>query len=161
MDDIKAPKFGSVHHCPHHPINTIWYWCESCCICRSILSQDGGVLSKLNEEPRTRFDASDPDYDNAARPGECINSDSRSHLQSLYYEGALSPSVHGKSKRDRRRQKANLKFPPAYPRKGSDTNLSSFTGRSLSIEREGLATIGRTISGAKTCNSSGFPWRAI
>ena len=127
-NESKSSKSNANSICPHHPMSVLWYWGSRCAICRT----QSDELSSLR----------------------IITGSSESRVRSV--EASLSfPSfdIPQASRRDRRRSRAVSKFPYTYPRKGSDTNPNSLTGRILSIYREGLSTIGRTFTPAST------PWK--
>jgi hypothetical protein len=110
--------------CPHHPSTVLWYWVSRCKLCQNRMA--GSAATPLI--------------------------DPTSHMRE---QSADAPSISTPptSRRDRRRYRAASKHPYTYPRKGSDTNPNSLTGRVLSIYREGLSTIGRTFTPAPT------PWK--
>jgi hypothetical protein len=163
MDTHKSTRC-KIHmpYCPEHPSNVQWFWKKSCEVCNNIEDIKSGGPLNTPERLAARTDPdSDPDHHYARRPRICVDSSSAEMLTRVIGRDAMAPILREISKRDRRRRKAGLKYPYTFPRRGSDTNTSSFTGRALSIQREGLSSIGRTVSGAKTCNSSGFPWKSI
>jgi hypothetical protein len=162
MDPVKQKNsLNDVLYCPHHPRSVVWYWRKSCDICKIIsLSLDGEITPVEVQVSRVETNGH-PDYRHARWPHVCIYSRSTETLSPQSCSGAPLSRHRSLSKRERRREKAGLKYPYTFPRKGSDTNLFSLTGKVLSIQREGLASLGRTVTGIKTCNSSGFPWKSI
>ena len=122
------------HTCPHHPSTALWYWAPKCAQCSHSVCPDV------------------PDYRFARWPLNGVYSTSVKSLPPISNEDT-KPSLE--SRGSRRRRSLASKYPYTYPRKGSDTNPSTLTGRVLSIYREGLSTIGRRFIVIPTS----IPWK--
>lgn len=125
---------STLHGCPHHPSSAMWYWKSKCLQCSRKAPSD------VSEYRFARWPLNDS------------YSVSLNSLPPTSNEGLETPSL---TRRERRRSLAASKYPYTYPRKGSDTNPSTLSGRVLSIYREGLSTIGRTF----TMIPSATPWK--
>ena len=170
-----------VQFCPHHPSNTAWWWKTKCPVCASIhnsyitkvssspslsdsiplstMSAAMGGLPATQGVEANEINPKDyhPDYRFTQWPNVSAYAVSRFRMPPDDADtGCGQPRI---SKRDRRHAKAALKYPARFPRKGSDTNPGTFTGKMLLIQREGLGAIGRTIEGSKTTNASGDSWK--
>ena len=132
--DLCLTHDSTVHGCPHHPSSVSWYWGSKCSQCSGSIAPD------------------DSEYRFARWPRNDCYSLSLNRLPPVSNEG---PKTEPATRRQRRRSIAAHKYPYTYPRKGSDTNPSTLTGRVLSIYREGLSTIGRTFSVSPTST----PWK--
>lgn len=162
-------------YCPHHPRNVCYRWLARCKVCRiihtSLMAQKDAARNNVNPESfplengpcngeNLHYNPLDyhPGYRFSRWPHVSAFCVSTEKLPPLEAEG-LSPVDFKLSKRERRRIKAERKYPQRLPRKGSDTNPLTFTGKVLLIRKEGLATIGRSIEGSKSTNASGQSWK--
>ena len=132
--EVQLTRESSVHDCPHHPSSASWYWDGKCQQCSGASPID------------------DADYRFARWPRNDSYSLPLNRLPPISNEIAKTVP---ENRRQRRRSVAACKYPYTYPRKGSDTNPSTLTGRVLSIYREGLSTIGRTFK----VNPTSTPWK--
>jgi hypothetical protein len=141
-----------IPYCPHHPSNTCWWWKSACPVCAIIYRTQTGE-SDVNAVAMSDFNPADfhPDY----RFGQWLSVAAFSASRDRMLPDANSIYQHHETKRCSNRIQQRL------PRKGSDTNPSTFTGKVLSIKREGLSAIGRSIEGSKTINSSGESWKCF
>jgi hypothetical protein len=163
------PSSDKVATCPHHPSNTAWWWRTICPACRIVYESrlchkkpgDDGPSDALNRAyplaPSTfsTFQEFVPDdYDESYRFGRWPN-------VSAYpvSRHRLPPERFAVESGSLQRCPTLGKVPQRLSRKGSDTNPFTFTGKMLSIKREGLDMIGRKVEGAKTTNSSGLSWK--
>ena len=137
------------YYCPHHPSNTAWYWQKTCKVCSYTLSsqrtKSGSIEYDLSKQVRSSsvppfLDGTNnyhPDYRFARWPHVCVYSFSRFSQA----PGNMSLTVPVSTKRERRHARASMKYPARFPRKGSDTNPCTFTGKILSIKRDGLCAL--------------------
>lgn len=162
-------------YCPHHPRNVSWWWKDRCIVCRRIDETPpgsspstevykGGDSRRLqgmqDTSTKMAYNPLDyhPDYRFSRWPYISANSVVTWKLPPE--EGGTSDDgAINLTKRERRHMKAEKKYPQRMPRKGSDTNPSTFTGKVLLIRKEGLSTIGRALEGSKTTNASGQSWK--
>jgi hypothetical protein len=162
-------------YCPHHPRNVSWWWKDRCIVCREIhetpsgsapstevyTGVDSGRLKYIQDtRSKMAYNPLDyhPDYRFSRWPYISANSVLTWRLPPAEETTSNVGDINF-TKRERRHMKAEKKYPQRMPRKGSDTNPSTFTGKVLLIRKEGLSTIGRALEGSKTTNASGQSWK--
>jgi hypothetical protein len=137
-------------NCPHHPLDTAWWWSLRCSIC--------ALRTDKNTRPvafaGNGAEDIDPDYIFGRWPHVSASMISISRLPPCPgSKQAVADSRSFSTPVPRRKRKSR------FPRLGSDTNPLSFTGKVLGIRREGLEAIGRQFDPSRSTNANGQPWK--
>jgi hypothetical protein len=155
---------ASTPYCPYHSFATSWWWKSKCTICANIyasriksvkadiknhavneLNQKTGVLDNVQTVPIPKGIDGHPSHRFPQYP--IIPAYPFRRDQTLPDPGHLieqKPEQTDEAKRLRRRAKACAKYPYCTTRKGTDTDLSAFTGRVLILKnRSGQEVLGR------------------
>ena len=163
----KSDLSESTPYCPYHAFSVSWWWKSRCPLCSTIYAAKieaakpdimNHAVNLLNSKTcvleNVVADAIPADFDGHPShrfaqypivPGYTFRRDQSLPITEL----ALDESAL--SKRDRRRTKACAKYPYCTSRKGTDTNLNSFTGRALCLQnRSGQEVLGRHFTRGST-----------
>ena len=161
----------STPYCPYHASSVSWCWKNKCTICAAIyaariksikadvqnhsiglLNQKTGILDNVVAAPIPSDVDGHPSHRFAQFPivpGYPFRRDQSLPTTDLLRES--TPEENAASKRDRRRAKACAKYPYCTTRKGTDTDLNTFTGRVLSLKnRSGQEVLGRHFTRGST-----------
>ncbi len=160
----KHPSTTLTPFCPYHDSTVAWWWQKKCSVCAEVYRiRNDEISSDLKNHQARHF----ADVLNAkASKDEPVASSGHPDHRFLRYpivtaytarrdrmppeEALLEETAKVKTseeKRMARRAKACEKFPYTLARKGTDTNVDTFTGKTLMLKRSALDVLGRKFTG--------------
>jgi hypothetical protein len=149
----QAGGSSSSLYCPYHESTVAWWWRSKCGICGQVYAErNAGISSDLPQHQAAAFtsilgsdrgqsspiaEAGHPDHRLMRVPIVTAYTARRDRMPP---EDALLPADKDE-KRLSRRARACEEFPYNVARKGTDTTMNSFTGRTLMLKRSALGRV--------------------